>query len=72
MQEGSQLPMRDKNLGGEEEATSAENNGGDVVTEIEEDGDSTAKASKFNLIRSLVLCMFVCLYDALFPSLFLE
>ena len=34
MEEVSQLPMRDKNLGGEEETTSAEDDGGDVVTEI--------------------------------------
>ena len=67
MEDVPQVPMRD--LGGDEEATSAEDDGGDVVTEIKEDGGSKAKVSKVNLIRSLFVCAFLCLLFCLFDSL---
>ena len=66
MEEVPQLPLRDENEGGEKEATStgAEDDGGKsggvVGAEREEDGmGTTAKVSKFNLIRSLLVCLFV-------------
>ena len=64
-----ELPLRDQNRGGEEEATSAEGDGGDVVTEVEEHGGSTAKVSKLNLISSLFVCVFVCWFVCLFDCL---
>ena len=57
MEEVPQLPLRDENLGGGEEApsTSAEDDGGksgeDIGAEREEDGGTTAKVSKFNMMR---------------------
>ena len=56
MEEVPQLPLRDENLGGEEApSTSAEDDGGksggDIRAEREEDGGTTAKVSKFNLMR---------------------
>ena len=57
MIEVPELPLSTANVGGGEEATStsAEDNGpksgGDVGAEREEDGGSTAKVSKTNLIR---------------------
>ena len=69
MEEVPELPLRDENLGGEVKATSAEDDGGDVVTELEEDGGSTAKVSKLNLISSLFVCVFVCWLVCLFVGL---
>ena len=65
MEEVPDLPLTDENLGGEVKATSAEDDGGDVVNEREEDGGSAAKVSKLNLISSLFVCVFVCCFVCL-------
>ena len=70
MEEVPELPRRDDNLGGEVRAASAEDDGGDVETELEEDGGSTAKVSKLNLISSLFVCVFVCWFVCWFVSCF--
>ena len=74
MEEVPELPLSNQNLGGGEEATSTSGeddggkSGGDVRAETEEDGGSTAKVSKINLIRRCkavwlfckLVCVFVC------------
>ena len=68
MIEVPELPLSTANVGGGEEATSTSaeddggKSGGDVRAEREEDGGATAKVSKLNLIRSLFVCLIVCLF----------
>ena len=63
-----ELSLRDENQRGEGEATSTSGeddggkSGGNVGAEREEDGGAIAKVSKLNLIRSLFVCLIVCLF----------
>ena len=68
MIEVPELPLSTANVGGGEEATSTSGeddggkSGGYVGAEKEEDRGATAKVSKLNLIRSLFVCLIVCLF----------
>ena len=59
-----ELALSDENLGGGgEEATSTSDDGksgGDIGAEREEDGGTTAKVSKFNLMRRCTVVRLFC------------
>ena len=66
MEEVTQLPTNDGHLGGGE----VERKDGDVTAEMEDGGGTTAKVTKFDLIRRCgVVCLFVC-FVCLFACLF--